>query len=104
VLVESRVLTLLVGSGDELVTLLLDPLPQTEFVLSRTKKPGLLFGVLETLSMVSDDAIAMRSMKRSENTHIVEDEQNLALSRGSRGQRADTTSLTKGIAKRPGGA
>lgn len=36
-LVESRVLALLVGSGDQGVTLLLEPLPQAELVLSGTQ-------------------------------------------------------------------
>lgn len=45
VLVELRVLALLVGCGDELVALLLDPLPQTKLVLSGTEKTGLLLSV-----------------------------------------------------------
>ena len=49
VLVELRVLTLLVGGGDELVALLLDPLPQTELVLGGTEKTGLLLSVDTTL-------------------------------------------------------
>jgi len=45
VLVELRVLTLLVGGGDELVALLLDPLPQTELILGGTEETGLLLSV-----------------------------------------------------------
>lgn len=49
VLVELRALTLLVGGGDELVALLLNPLPQTELVLGSTEKTGLLLSVDTTL-------------------------------------------------------
>lgn len=49
VLVKLGVLTLLVGGSDELVTLLLDPLPQTELVLGSTEKTGLLLSVDTTL-------------------------------------------------------
>ena len=49
VLVKLGVLALLVGSGDELVALLLDPFPQAKLVLSGTKKLGLLLGVDATL-------------------------------------------------------
>lgn len=49
VLVELGVLALLVGGCDELVTLLLDPLPQTELVLGGTEKTGLLLSVDTTL-------------------------------------------------------
>lgn len=49
VLVELRVLTLLVGGSDELVTLLLNPLPQTKLVLGGTEKAGLLLSVDATL-------------------------------------------------------
>ena len=49
VLVELGVLTLLVGGGDELVALLLDPLPQTKLVLGGTEKTGLLLSVDTTL-------------------------------------------------------
>lgn len=48
-LVEGRVLALLVGGGDQGVTLLLEPLPQAELVLSGTQKTGLLLGVLTAL-------------------------------------------------------
>lgn len=48
-LVELGVLALLVGSGDQGVALLLDPLPQTELVLGRTKELGLLLRVLTAL-------------------------------------------------------
>jgi hypothetical protein len=49
VLVELGVLTLLVGGSDELVALLLDPLPQTKLVLGGTEKTGLLLSVDTTL-------------------------------------------------------
>ena len=49
VLVELGVLALLVGGGDELVALLLDPFPDTELVLSGSEKLGLLLGVDATL-------------------------------------------------------
>jgi hypothetical protein len=49
VLVELRVLTLLIGGCDELVTLLFDPLPQTELILGGTEKTGLLLSVDTTL-------------------------------------------------------
>lgn len=45
VLVELGVLTLLVGRGDELVALLLDPLPQTELILGGTEETRLLLSV-----------------------------------------------------------
>jgi hypothetical protein len=45
VLVEDRVLALLVRSRDELVALVLNPLPQTELVLGRSQKLRLLLGV-----------------------------------------------------------
>jgi hypothetical protein len=54
VLVELGVLALLVGCGDELVALLLDPFPDTELVLSGTEKLGLLLGVDATLWLLSD--------------------------------------------------
>jgi hypothetical protein len=41
-LVEGRTLTVLVGCGDESVTLVLEPLADTELVLSGTEKEGLL--------------------------------------------------------------
>jgi hypothetical protein len=49
VLVKGRVLALLVGCGDELVALLLDPLAQTELVLGGTEQLGLFLCVLETI-------------------------------------------------------
>lgn len=49
VLVELRVLTLLVGGSDELMALILDPLPQTKLVLGGTEKTGLLLSVDTTL-------------------------------------------------------
>lgn len=48
-LVESRVLTLLVGGGHQGVTSVLKPLADTELILGGTKKTGLLLGVLATL-------------------------------------------------------
>jgi hypothetical protein len=48
-LVELRVLALLVGCGDELVALVLDPLAQTELVLGGTEQLGLFLCVLETI-------------------------------------------------------
>lgn len=49
VLVELGVLALLVGSGDEGVALVLNPLPQTKLVLGGTEKLWLLLGVLKAL-------------------------------------------------------
>lgn len=49
VLVESRVCTVLVRGGDELVALVLDPLAQTELVLSGTEQLRLVLCVLETI-------------------------------------------------------
>ena len=46
---EGRVLSLLVGGGDQGVTLILEPLPQTQLILSGTQKAGLLFGVFTAL-------------------------------------------------------
>lgn len=48
-LVEGRVLALLVGSGHQGVTGVLEPLANTELILSGTQKTGLLLGVLATL-------------------------------------------------------
>lgn len=48
-LVKGRVLTILVGGGDEGVTLRLEPLAQTKLVLSGTEKAGLVLGVLTAL-------------------------------------------------------
>ena len=48
-LVEGGVLTLLVGSGDESVTGILEPLANTKLVLGGTEKTRLLLGVLTTL-------------------------------------------------------
>ena len=62
VLVEGRVLTLLVGCGDELVALVLDPLAQTKLVLGGTEQLRLFLCVLET---------------------IVQDHQNLSILAGS---------------------
>lgn len=45
VLVKLGVLALLVGRGDELVALLLNPLPDTELVLGGSEELGLLLGV-----------------------------------------------------------
>ena len=53
-LVELRVLTLLVRGGDELVALLLDPLPQTKLVLGGSEKLRLLLGVDATLTRILD--------------------------------------------------
>jgi hypothetical protein len=57
VLVEDRVLALLVRSRDELVALVLNPLPQTELVLGRSQKLRLLLGVDTALA----HSLAMRS-------------------------------------------
>ena len=48
-LVKGRVGAVLVGGGDESVALVLNPLPQAEFILDGTKKTGLFFGVLAAL-------------------------------------------------------
>lgn len=54
-LVELGVGTLLAGSGNKLVALLLDPLPDTKLVLSGTEHLRLISGVLMTLSWVRKD-------------------------------------------------
>jgi hypothetical protein len=48
-LLEDTALTLLVGGGHESVSLVLEPLADTELVLCGTKETGLLFGVLLAL-------------------------------------------------------
>jgi len=49
VLVENGVGALLVGGGDELVALVLEPLANTELILCATEKTGLVLGVLASL-------------------------------------------------------
>lgn len=81
VLIELGVLTLLVRGGDELVALLLDPLPQTKLVLGCSEKTGLLLSMdaaLVTLLIAYLRAIEDRP------TYIIENEKNLALLRSSR--------------------
>jgi hypothetical protein len=48
-LLEDTALALLVGGGHESVSLVLEPLADTELVLCGTKETGLLFGVLLAL-------------------------------------------------------
>lgn len=48
-LVEGGVGTLLVGGGNKLVTLVLEPLPDSELVLGGTEELRLLLGVLVAL-------------------------------------------------------
>jgi hypothetical protein len=48
-LLEDTALALLVGGGHESVSLVLEPLADTELVLSGTEETGLLLGVLITL-------------------------------------------------------
>lgn len=48
-LVKSRVLTLLVRSGHQGMTLAFNPLSQAQFILSGAEKAGLLSGVVATL-------------------------------------------------------
>jgi hypothetical protein len=48
-LLKDTALALLVGGGDESVSLLLEPLADSELVLSGTEEAGLLFGVLLAL-------------------------------------------------------
>ena len=79
-LIELRVLTLLVRGGNELVALLLDPLPQTKLVLGGSEETRLLLGMdaaLATLLIAYLRAIEDRS------TYIIENEKNLALLRRS---------------------
>jgi hypothetical protein len=85
VLVEDGTLALLVRGCNELVALLLDPLPQTELVLSRSKQLRLLLGVDTTLVAL----LAMRRAKVAAHTYIVEDEKNFALLFGRRRQRSE---------------
>ena len=47
--VEGRVLALFVRSSHELVAMVLDPFPQSKFVLSRSKELRNLLGVFMTL-------------------------------------------------------
>ena len=80
VLVERRTLALLVRGCDELVALLLNPLPDTKLVLGGSEKTGLLLSVdaaLVTLLIAYPRAIEDRP------THIIENEKNLALLRSS---------------------
>ena len=53
-LVKGRVIAVLVGGGDQSVALVLNPLPQAEFILDGTEKTGLLLGVLTTLLGLAD--------------------------------------------------
>ena len=48
-LLKDTALALLVGGGDESVSLVLEPFADTELVLSGTKETGLLLGVLLAL-------------------------------------------------------
>lgn len=48
-LLEDTALALLVGGGDESVSLVLEPFADTELVLSGTEETGLLLGVLLAL-------------------------------------------------------
>jgi hypothetical protein len=80
VLVELRVLTLLVRGGDELVALLLDPLPQTKLVLGGSEKTGLLLSVDAALVTL---LIAYLRAIGDLPTYIIENEKNLALLRSS---------------------
>lgn len=80
-LVKGGVLAILVRGGNELVTLVLDPLPYAELVLGGTEHLRLLSGVLVA---------------------IVENEKNLALLPRGRGQRSDSTGLTGGVERRKG--
>lgn len=78
VLVELGVLALLVGRGDELVALLLNPLPDAELVLSRSEKLGLLLGVDATLdAQLSETCYQAKSSNGK--TYIVEDKKNFSL-------------------------
>ena len=65
-LVKLRVLALLVGRGDELVALLLNPFPDTKLVLRGSEELRLLLGV---------DAYHPRRGV----TYVVEDKKNLSL-------------------------
>ena len=96
VLVKGRVGTLLVRGGDELVALLLDPLPETKLVLGGTKKSGLISGVLVALKELSD-LLKSTNGAPGKCTYVVENEENLALAGRSRSQRPDTTGLTEGV-------
>jgi hypothetical protein len=87
VLVEDRVLALLVRGRDELVALVLDPLPQTELVLGRSQKLRLLLGV-DTALAHSLATYAPR-MAGYANTYIVEYKKNLALLFGRCCQRSE---------------
>lgn len=57
-LVESRVLTLLVGGGHQRVALVLEPLAQAELILGGTQKLGLLLGVLKPLEKRPDQPLS----------------------------------------------
>lgn len=89
-LVKLGVLTLLVRGGDERVTLLLDPLSQSELVLSGTEKLWLLFGVDAALyGTVSELALRRegKGKRKKKKTYIVEDQQDFTLSVCSSRQR-----------------
>ena len=49
VFVEGRVLAFLVGSGDELMALILDPLPDSKLILGAAKQLWLVLGMLASL-------------------------------------------------------
>ena len=83
-LVEDGVLALLVRGCDELVALVLDPLPQAELVLSRPEKLGLLLGVDAALGV-----LAAPRRPDGQTTYIVEYEKNLALLFGRCCQRSE---------------
>jgi hypothetical protein len=89
VLVELGVLTLLVGGGDELVSLVLEPLADTELVLGCTKKLWDLLGVLATYKAEQSASIdAGRWGRIAARLTIVKDEKNFlsvgtSISKGS---------------------
>jgi hypothetical protein len=70
------------------VALLLDPLPQTKLVLCRAQQTRLLLSMLFALQQ-SCQHVLIQVLVVEAATHIVEDQQHLALSRGSRSQRPD---------------
>ena len=76
VLVELGVLAFLVGGGDELVALLLDPFPDAKLVLGSSEHARLLLSVDTTLVLLLDMPTRIGNTME---TYIVEDEKNFAL-------------------------
>jgi hypothetical protein len=82
-LVEGGVLALLVRGGHQGVTLVLEPLADTELILSGTQKTGLLLGVLATLEDESAiwilDGKIIVDLRRTEPKELYPEERQMRL-------------------------